>query len=184
MSIYSFCHNVFNSIKYLNSLLEIIHIFAQHRYFQSHLMQICCMWDRVKRVTVWDIWLFGRIALAIPVYRLAMSVRLSVHLSVCLSDNILVKVSGWGKISALERVTNLILSLKVSSNRFYWFLWLLWPWHWFVNFQGQIANNPALPSSAVSCFTMFPMVYQMFINESLTVAWWINSKVRLVYLCM
>ena len=43
-----------------------------------------------KDAIVWSF--FGRIALAIPVYILAMSV--------CLSLNILVKVSGWGKISA------------------------------------------------------------------------------------
>ena len=53
---------------------------------------------------------------------------------VCLSVNILVKDSGWGKISALERVTNLKLCLKATSNKFYWFLWL--PWPWFVDFQG------------------------------------------------
>ena len=44
---------------------------------------------------------------AIPVYGLVMSVCLSVRPSV----NILVKVSGWGKISAMNRDTGLILGM-------------------------------------------------------------------------
>ena len=126
------------SLTYLQMTDEFI--FGKRGWAMSPM--IICF--KVLLLLVHHTCIFGRIALVLPVYRLAMSV--------CLSVNILVKVSGWGKISALERVTNLKLCLKVTSNKFYWFLWLLWPWPWFVDFQGQIADNQALPSSTVSCF--------------------------------
>ena len=47
MSNFSFGHNVFNFIKQLSYLLWIVFMFLS-LCFQSHLQQICCMWERVN----------------------------------------------------------------------------------------------------------------------------------------
>ena len=68
--------------------------------------------------------LIGRIALAIPVYELAMSVclrpsvRPSVRLSVCLSVNILVKflVQAKSQLWLQIHVGNLVCCLPVTSS--------------------------------------------------------------------
>ena len=43
---FSFCHNVFNSFfnNFKPSFMEIFFMFL----YVSHLLQICCMWERVK----------------------------------------------------------------------------------------------------------------------------------------
>ena len=97
---------------------------------------------------------FGRIALAIPVYRLAMSVCLSVCPSTFwLKFQVEAKSQHWKGLQTWNFVWS-----------FYWFLWLLWPWPWFVDFQGQIADNPALPSF---CFLNISVKYMIHIFNDL-----------------
>ena len=119
----------------------------------------------------------GRIALAIPVYELAMSVCLSVRPSVRPSVNILVKflVQVKSQLWLQIHVCNLVCCLPVTSSLdfdanffFFWFIYLFiflifdfwpWPWNWksyvpliiLVIFVSVLCN-PALPSSAVSCY--------------------------------
>ena len=91
-----------------------------------------------------------------PVYRLTMFIRLSV--------NIWVKSAGWSKISAMERVTNLQFSLKVTSNKFYWFLCVFLPLPLYCWFQGQITT---IRSYRLHLFIVFVVILtknQVFMN--------------------
>ena len=51
ISIFSFCHNMFNSILKLNIFIKRFPIFFS-RWFKSHLLLVCFMWERVKPYSV------------------------------------------------------------------------------------------------------------------------------------
>ena len=108
---YCLCIFVPDAVLSLN--LSVFSIAWNNIFGFKSILYVQCIWLVAWLSHVLILIIFGRIAPA-NTSRLAMSVCLSAFLSF----NILVKVSGWSKISVKKMDANLKLYLKVTNNKF------------------------------------------------------------------